>query len=179
MTIPLIYVAGAITDGDERVVRHNIERAKAMGRLIIDAGGYPVIPHQAAELSLTMRFQRTWDWWMEATSRALDKCDACIVVPSVQIENKIKDTLHPPYLQSEVSRVFDEMSTSRGTKLEIEQCIRTNKPLFFAHNITKLPIFSVAWIHATVDEREDGASTQPSYPTNWWLEINKKEKENE
>lgn len=121
MQIPRIYVAGPYSAPEYEDRYNNVSKAVTVGRLIVQMGAFPVVPHMAGLEFESL--QSDWHWWMAVTSRELGTCDACAVLP---------DHKH-----------------SKGTLKEIEQCRSTNIPLFFLPtDVNELHAFVVDYINA-------------------------------
>jgi hypothetical protein len=100
---PRVYVAGPYSAPSLGARKKNVRRAVKAARLIVDFGGHPAVPHLVGFECEDA--QPSWEWWMAATSRELSTCDACVVV--------------------------EDYEGSRGTELEIAQCRRERRPVFF------------------------------------------------
>lgn len=75
--VPLVYVAGPYRAVTGWGIETNIQRARAVGAMVVAAGGYPVIPH-----SNTSHFDGLApdDLFLTGTLALLDRCDAFVVL---------------------------------------------------------------------------------------------------
>lgn len=117
--IPQVYIAGAYSAPLILDRMSNIERAAKVARLVVQAGAYARCPHLLGAQCDSL--ERSWEWWMEATSGDLERCDAVVVAPG-----------------------WEE---SRGTKQEIEQAGYQCLPVFYATS-SGLPASFFSWLTA-------------------------------
>lgn len=77
LPIPLVYIAGPYRAATGWAIERNIQRARAVGALVVSAGGYPVIPH-----SNTSHFDGLApdELFLAGTLTLLDRCDAIVAL---------------------------------------------------------------------------------------------------
>jgi hypothetical protein len=75
---PLVYIAGPYTAPTVEAVKLNVSAARHLGRLVIDKGWFPLIPH-----ANTYRFEELVDrppeFWLKGTLHLMAKCNAVIM----------------------------------------------------------------------------------------------------
>lgn len=97
----LFYIAGPFRAPIPWQVEGNIREAEALGLLVAQAGGVPIIPH-----SMYRYFDKALpdEFWIEATRRQLERCDALVLHPSWQrstgskAERELASELRQPIL---------------------------------------------------------------------------------
>lgn len=79
--LPLVYVAGPFRGPTPLAVRRNVERARDLGILVAECGGYPIIPHM-----LTAEFDKllTDQFWLDGTLALLQRCDGIALTDNWQ-----------------------------------------------------------------------------------------------
>jgi len=79
--VKLFYIAGPFRGPTPWIVENNIREAEALGLLVANAGGLPVIPH-----AMYRFFDKALpdQFWLEGTANLLMRCDALVLHPSWQ-----------------------------------------------------------------------------------------------
>lgn len=75
----LIYVAAPYSAETKERTESNVEVARNMGALVAEIGASPLMPTVNSAGFGTLSKQDGWEFWMEATSVQLAKCDAMIL----------------------------------------------------------------------------------------------------
>lgn len=79
----LIYIAGPYRAPTRDGVELNIQTARAYGRLVVEMGHYPVIPH-----SNTAHFEHITtagpEFYLDGTLELMRRCDGVLVIPGWQ-----------------------------------------------------------------------------------------------
>lgn len=83
----LIYVAGAYTAPTKEEVQAHIDRAEEVGKLVLEHGYVPLIPHRiTAFWDIDPRFAHMQHgcWMNKVCIPWLNRCDAIVMVPGWQ-----------------------------------------------------------------------------------------------
>lgn len=77
--IPLIYIAGPFTAPTREGVEANIKAAEAVGIVIAQLGGMPIIPHCNTSHP-GFEGAQGYQFWVAGTAKLMARCDAVVLV---------------------------------------------------------------------------------------------------
>ena len=81
MTMKLIYVAGPYRGRTREEVDLNIASARQVGKLCVDKGWYPCIPHTNTGNFEHLAPEMNEEFWLEGTLEMMRRCDAVVLCP--------------------------------------------------------------------------------------------------